>query len=224
MRLLIADDHTLFRDSLRSLLEARGHEVVAEAGNGEEALELARRHRPEIVLMDLSMPGMGGLEATRRLGEHLPECRVVVLTASTEEGDLFDALKAGAQGYLLKDLQADAFFELLEGALKGHPALTPDLSRKVLQAFARGRPSSAERHDLETLTEREREVLELMVEGVTSNRQLAQRLRLSENTIKFHVRNVLDKLHQHNRAQAVSHALRHRIVDLDGRGGGGGGR
>lgn len=224
MRLLIADDHALFRDSLKSLIEARGHQVVAEAGSGEEAIELARRHRPEIVLMDLSMPGIGGLEATRRLHAELPECRVVVLTASSNEDDLFEALQAGAQGYLLKDLQADVFFELLEGALDGYPALTPELSRKVLQAFARGRQGGAERHDPDALTEREREVLQLMVDGVTSNRQLARRLSLSENTVKFHVRNVLDKLHLHNRAQAVSHALRHGMVDVDegGKGGGGG--
>lgn len=226
MRLLIADDHALFRDSLKSLLEARGHEVVAEAGTGEEALELARRHRPDIVLMDLSMPGMGGLEATRVVSqdEELSATRVVVLTASTHEDDLFEALKAGAEGYLLKDLEADAFFDLLEGALEGQPALTPELSRKVLQAFARGRHSATERQDPDALTERELEVLKLMVDGVTSNRQLARRLDLSENTVKFHVRNILDKLHLHNRAQAVSHALRNRMVGLDeGSGGGGGG-
>jgi DNA-binding NarL/FixJ family response regulator len=224
MRLLIADDHALFRDSLKSLLEARGHEVVAEAGTGEEALELARRHRPDIVLMDLSMPGMGGLEATRLLSQELEKTRVVVLTASTHEDDLFEALKAGAEGYLLKDLEADAFFDLLEGALEGQPALTPELSRKVLQAFARGRHAATERHDPDALTERELEVLKLMVDGVTSNRQLARRLDLSENTVKFHVRNILDKLHLHNRAQAVSHALRNRMVGLDeGSGSGNGG-
>jgi len=223
MRLLVADDHALFRDSLKSLLEARGHEVVAEAGTGEEAIELARRHRPDIVLMDLSMPGMGGLEATRALCQDGSETRVVVLTASTQEEDLFEALKAGAQGYLLKDLEADAFFDLLEGALEGHPALTPELSRKVLQAFARGRHTATERQDPDALTERELEVLKLMVDGVTSNRQLARRLVLSENTVKFHVRNILDKLHLHNRAQAVSHALRNRMVGLD-EGSGGGGR
>ena len=198
--------------------------MVAEAGTGEEALELARRHEPDIVLMDLSMPGIGGLEATRQILEALPESRVVVLTASSDDDSLFEALKAGAQGYLLKDLEADAFFDLLEGALEGQPALTPELSRKVLQAFARGRHSATERQDPDALTERELEVLKLMVDGVTSNRQLARRLSLSENTVKFHVRNILDKLHLHNRAQAVSHALRNRMVGLDERSGGGGGR
>ena len=213
MRLLLADDHALFRSSLRSLLEARGKEVVGEASNGREAVELAARLRPDIVLMDLSMPEMGGIEATRLVTAQTPNVRVVVLTASMDDDDLFEALRAGAHGYLLKNLESDAFFDLLERAVAGEPALTPQLSRKVLQAFARPQPTRPQAEDPDALTDREREVLELMVEGVTSNRQLAKRLQVSENTIKFHVRNVLDKLHLHNRAQAVSHALRHGIVE-----------
>jgi DNA-binding NarL/FixJ family response regulator len=212
VRLLIADDHALFRESLRSLLESRGIDVVGEAVNGREAVEMASRLEPDIVLMDLTMPEVGGLEATRRLVAARPDVKVVVLTASTEDEDLFEALKAGAQGYLLKDLDADSFFKLLEGAANGQPALTPDLSRKILQAFTR--PAELpERHHPDTLTERELEVLNLMVEGITSNRQLARRLEVSENTVKFHVRNILDKLHLHNRAQAVSMALRKKMVD-----------
>jgi DNA-binding NarL/FixJ family response regulator len=213
MRLLIADDHALFRGSLRSLLEARGVEVVGEARTGREAVDEADRLRPDIVLMDLSMPEMGGIDATRELSERNPEVKIVVLTASVEEDDLFEALKAGAHGYLLKDLEADSFFDLLDGVLEGQPALTPELSRKVLQAFARGPQVTAERKDPDALTDREMEVLELMVDGVTSNRQLAKRLEVSENTIKFHVRNILDKLHLHNRAQAVSYALRKKVVE-----------
>ena len=206
MRLLIADDHALFRSSLRSLLETRGHEVVGEAANGLEAIERAQELDPDVVLMDLTMPLLGGVEATRRLMAARPESRVVVLTASDDDEDLFSALEAGAQGYLLKDLEAGPFFDLLEGLLEGQPALTPELSRKILLAF--GRRSQAQREDAVVLTDREREVLRLMVEGTTSNRQLARRLRVSENTVKFHVRNILDKLHLHNRAQAVSAALR----------------
>jgi DNA-binding NarL/FixJ family response regulator len=212
MRLLIADDHSLFRESLRSLLESRGIEVVGEAVNGRQAVELADQLRPDIVLMDLSMPEMGGLEAIRRLAASQPETKVVVLTASTEDDDLFEALQSGAQGYLLKDLDADSFFKLLQGALEGQPALTPELSRKILQAFSR-RPQQPEREDPDALTERELEVLHLLVEGITSNRQLARRLQVSENTVKFHVRNILDKLHLHNRAQAVSVALRRKMVE-----------
>jgi DNA-binding NarL/FixJ family response regulator len=144
----------------------------------------------------------------------MPEMKVVILTASEEEA-LFDAIKSGAQGYLLKNLEADAFFELLDRASRGEPALTPTLARKLLQEFAKPpEPTApAAASDPETLTAREREVLELMVEGVTSNRKLAKRLGLSENTVKFHVRNILDKLRLHNRAEVVGYALRHGIVE-----------
>jgi DNA-binding NarL/FixJ family response regulator len=212
MRLLLADDHALFRQSLRALLESRGIEVIGEAVDGCQAVELAKSLQPDIVLMDLGMPKLGGLEATRQLAAELPSARVIVLTASTEDDDLFEALKAGAQGYLLKDLDADAFVKLLEGALSGQPALTPALSAKILHSFSRPSPSR-EPADQDALTERELEVLHLLVEGITSNRQLATRLGVAENTVKFHVRNILDKLHLHNRAQAVSVALRRKMVE-----------
>jgi DNA-binding NarL/FixJ family response regulator len=213
MRLLLADDHTLFRSSLRSLLEARGLEVVGEASDGRQAVDLTGKLRPDLVLMDLSMPVLNGIEATRELTAQMPEVKVVILTASMEDADLFEALKAGAHGYLLKNLEADSFFDLLERALAGEPALTPQLSRKVLQAFTKRETARPQQEDPDALTDREREVLELMVDGITSNRQLAKRLEVSENTVKFHVRNILDKLHLHNRAQAVGHALRRGMVD-----------
>lgn len=215
MRLVIADDHALFRDSLRSLLEARDHEVAGEAADGEEAIKLAWELKPDVILMDLSMPGMGGLEATRRLVAELPDVKVVILTASPEERDLFEAIKAGAKGYLLKDIQSAQFFDFLEGVLRGEPALTPSLARKLLEEFAK--PGSESRsNDPDALTEREQDVLELMVSGTTSNRELAESLGITENTVKFHVRNILDKLHLHNRAQVVAFALRNRLVDPAG--------
>ena len=213
MRIVIADDHALFRDSLRSLLTARDLEVVGEARTGKEAIELAWKLKPDVVLMDLMMPEMDGLEATRRLAAELPDVKVIVLTASDEESNLFEAIKSGAKGYLLKDLEAERFFSLLEGVAKGEPALTPALARKLLDEFARPRPSAREEYDPDALTDREQEVLELMVDGVTSNRKLASELGVSENTVKFHVRNILDKLHLHNRAQVVGYALRHRLVE-----------
>lgn len=210
MRILIADDHTLFRDSLRSLLEANDFEVVGEAQNGREAVRLAWDLKPDVVLMDLTMPEVDGLSATRQLAAELPEVKVVVLTASDEDTDLFDAVKSGAKGYLLKDLEAEEFFTLLRGVGSGQPALTAALARKLLAEFAR----PDERVDPDALTAREQEVLELMVQGVTSNRKLAEELGVSENTVKFHMRNILDKLHLHNRAQVVAHALRKRLVEL----------
>ena len=212
MRILIVDDHALFRDSLRSLLTARDLEVVGEAGDGEEAIRLAWELKPDIVLMDLMMPEMDGLEATKRLAAELPEVKVIVLTAADDDAKLFEAIKSGAKGYLLKNLESSEFFELLQGVSRGEPALTPALARKLLDEFARA-PSRREREDPDALTDREREVLELMVEGTTTNRKLAKTLGVSENTVKFHVRNILDKLHLHNRAEVVGYALRHRLVE-----------
>jgi DNA-binding NarL/FixJ family response regulator len=212
MRVLIADDHALFRDGLRSLLEARGVDVVAEARNGREAIDLTRRHAPEIVLMDLTMPETSGLEATRAISASQPDVRVVVLTASEEDADLFEAIKSGAQGFLPKDIEADQLFEMLEGVTRGEPALTPGLARKLLNEFAQPAPARQSEPDA-LLTDREREVLELLVQGITSNRELAERLVVSENTVKYHLRNILAKLHLQNRAQVVSYALRHRLVE-----------
>ncbi len=214
MRILLADDHTLFRSSLRSLLETRGLEVVGEASDGGEAIELAGSLNPDLVLMDLSMPGLSGIEATRHLAASMPDLKIVILTASMEDEDLFEALRAGAHGYLLKSLEADSFFDFLDRAMAGEPALTPELSRKVLDAFLSRGATETKAEVPDALTGREREVLELMVEGITSNRQISKRLGVTENTVKYHVRNILDKLHLSNRTQAVSHALRHGMVEF----------
>ncbi|HEY6137691.1 MAG TPA: response regulator transcription factor [Thermoanaerobaculia bacterium] len=210
MRILIADDHALFRDGLRSLLTAQGHEVVGEAKNGREAVAMARTAAPEMILMDLSMPELDGIAATKLIAAEMPAVKVVILTASESDATLFEAIKSGAQGYLIKNLEADDFFALLDRAANGEPALTPALARRLLLEFAKPAETRAATDD-DALTEREREVLELMVEGVVSNRKLAKRLNLSENTVKFHVRNILDKLRLHNRAEAVGYALRKRI-------------
>lgn len=211
MRVLIADDHSLFRNGLRSLLEARGIHVVGEARNGREAVERARELRPDILLMDLTMPEMDGLAATKLISVETPDVKVVVLTASEGETSLFEAVKSGAQGYLLKDLEAEQLFGLLEGVIRGEPAFTPGFARRLLSEFAR--PSSPqETKSAEALTERELEVLQLLVQGVTSNRDLAERLIVSENTIKYHLRNILSKLHQQNRAQVIAYALQNGLV------------
>ena len=217
MRLIIADDHSLFRDSLKSLLESKGLNVVGVAGNGREAVDMARSLRPDVVLMDLSMPEMDGLAATRLLSadESLSDVKVVILTASTDDADLFDAIRSGAEGYVLKNLESGDFIHLLEGVARGEPALTPLLAKKLLTEFANPKAKKPKEHDPDALTAREMDVLEWMVQGVTSNRELSKKLGVSENTIKFHVRNILDKFHLNNRAQVVSYALRSGIVDPD---------
>jgi DNA-binding NarL/FixJ family response regulator len=216
MRVLIADDHTIFRDGLRSLLEARGVEVIGEARNGREAVEQTKRLHPDVVLMDLNMPDVDGLAATRLISAESPDVSVVILTASEEDADLFEAIKSGAQGYLFKNLASDELFRLLDGVARGEPALTPALARKLLGEFSRPQAPAparaAEDNAMEALTEREREVLDLLVQGVTSNRDLAERLVVSENTVKYHFRNILDKLHVQNRAQVVAYAVRHGMV------------
>lgn len=215
MRVLIADDHPLFRDGLRSLLEARGIDVVGEARNGREAVTEVKRLQPDVVLMDLNMPELDGLQATRLISAQHAEVKVVVLTASEDDANLFEAIKSGAQGYIFKNLDSNEFFSLLEGVARGEPALTPGLARKLLGAFARP-PQPAPRpaeDEAQSLTEREREVLNLLVQGVTSNRELAEHLVVSENTVKYHLRNILDKLHLQNRAQVVAYAVRHGMIE-----------
>ncbi|HXF82507.1 MAG TPA: response regulator transcription factor [bacterium] len=206
MRVLLADDHALFRDGVRSLLQARGIEVVGEAADGREAVEAALRLRPDVVLMDITMPRMDGLEATRLITARAPEITIVMLTVSEDDHMLFEAIKSGAQGYLLKNLQAAEFFELLEGVQRGEAALTRSLARRILEEFgAHPRRKAADPHD--ELTDREREVLRAVSSGA-SNREVAAALHISENTVKFHMKNILDKLHLRTRAEVIAYAAR----------------
>ncbi len=207
MRVLLADDHPLFRDGVRSLLEARGVEIVGEAGDGQEALEAALRLRPDVILMDITMPRMDGLEATRLIKARMPGVKVVMLTVSDEDRTLFEAIKSGAQGYLLKDLQADEFFNLLSGIERGETPISRGLAGRILEEFARRRTDRPEPGAPDELTDREREVLRCVSSGI-SNREVAATLHISENTVKFHMKNILDKLHLQNRAAVVAYAAR----------------
>jgi DNA-binding NarL/FixJ family response regulator len=216
MRVLIADDHALFRDGLRSLLETRGVDVIGEARNGRDAVDQTRRLAPDVILMDLNMPELDGLAATRLISAEQPDVKVVILTASEEDAHLFEAIKSGAQGYLFKNLPSDELFELLEGVARGEPALTPALARKLLGEFARPAPVApalVANTGLDALTDREHDVLDLLVQGITSNRELAERMVITENTVKYHFRNILDKLHVQNRAQVVAFAARHGPIE-----------
>src|SRR5207248_10365730 len=193
-------------------------EVIGEARNGREAVDQTRRLGPDLVLMDLNMPELDGLAATRLISAEQPDVKVVILTASEEDAHLFEAIKSGAQGYLFKNLASDELFRLLDGVARGEPALTPALARKLLGEFARPAPAPRVPAELASdLTDREREVLDLLVQGITTNRELAERLVVSENTVKYHLRNILDKLHVQNRAQVVAYAVRHGMVDISER-------
>ena len=211
-RVVLADDHPLFRDGVASLLRARGFEIVGEAGNGREALELIRRTQPDVVLMDIHMPELDGLAATRVLASELPNVRVVILTVSDDDDDVFEAIKSGAQGYLLKSTDTRTFFDLIEGAARGETPLSGRLASRILREFAkRMNTARIELSTEDALSEREKEVLTLAAEGLT-NREIAARINLSENTIKYHFKNILEKLHLRNRAQAVVYAVQSGLL------------
>src|ERR1700682_5996663 len=163
--------------------------------------------------MDLHMPELDGLAATRLISAEQPEVKVVILTASEEDAHLFEAIKSGAQGYLFKNLASDELLRLLEGVARGEPALTPALARKLLGEVARPAPAPSPGGGVDALTEREHDVLDLLVQGITTNRELAERLVITENTVKYHFRNILDKLHVQNRAKVIAFAVRHGMVE-----------
>ena len=208
MKVMLVDDLPLVRNGIASLLEARGHEVVAEAGNGREALAIVGQVSPDLVLMDIRMPEMGGLEATRLIKAQYPDTVIVMLTVSDDEQDLFEAVKSGAHGYLLKDLEASEFFEALDAIQRGEAVLPTRLAGKLLEEF-RGQARRVGKEDeSEALSAREREVLDLVSKGLR-NKEAAEKLYVSENTVKYHMRNILDKLHLQNRAQVIAWAARH---------------
>lgn len=212
MRVLVADDHSLFRDGITSLLEAAGFEVVGQAGDGQAAVEAALRLRPDLVLLDITMPQLSGLEALRLIKRELPETQVVMLTVSDDDADLFEAVESGALGYLLKDLSADQLFEMLDGLQRGEAAMTRQTTTRLMKGLAGLSLQRAE--PAQSLTEREIELLRLVAEGM-SNKAIAQALSISENTVKYHVRNILQKLGVQNRTEAVTHAIRAGLLDPD---------
>jgi DNA-binding NarL/FixJ family response regulator len=211
MRVLIVDDHQLFRDGIRGLLQAEGIEVVGEASDGLEALEQVRSLQPDIILLDIKMPRCDGLEATRLIKAEMPDAKIVILTAVEEDDSIFEAIKSGAQGYLLKNMRAAEFISLLKGVERGEAAITSDVAGRILDDFSRRARGVRGERDAEELTERELEVLRLVVEGRT-NRKIGVKLGLSENTVKYHLRHILEKLHLQNRAQVVAYAMRRGLV------------
>jgi DNA-binding NarL/FixJ family response regulator len=217
MRILIADDHALFRDGVASLVGAWGHEVVGQASNGLEAVDLAIRLEPDLVLMDVRMPGGSGLEATARIKAARPSVTIVILTVSEDEDDLFEAIKAGAQGYLLKNLEAVQLRTMLEAVGRGEAAISPATAGRIIDEFLRRERVAAARvadrqpTDPDRLTEREIEVLRLVTRGLR-NKEIAAELGISENTAKYHLKNILEKLHAGSRTEVAAKAVREGLV------------
>jgi two-component system NarL family response regulator len=212
---LLVDDHGLFLEGLQNLLCAGGYQVVGAAHDGMEALQLARSLRPDVILMDVRMPGCDGLTATRLIQAEMPECKIVMLTTSAEDADLFEALKSGASGYLLKNLEPNQLFDYLNGLARGEAPLSRELSARLLREFvhqadALDGPASAglagEAADPD-LTPRQREVLVLVADGLTY-KEVGAALHISENTVKYHMGEVLRRLHLKNREQVVAYARR----------------
>ena len=206
--------HALFRDGVASLLAAWDHEVVGQVSDGEAAVAAAERLEPDLVLMDVAMPAGGGLAATRRLAVSRPAMAIVMLTASEDIDDLFAAIKAGARGYLLKNLESNELRGMLAAVERGEAAITPAIAARILAELARPEAPAQEPgpRDPDRLTERERDVLRLVVAGLR-NKEIAAELGVSENTVKFHLRNILDKLHAQSRSEVVARAVREGLVD-----------
>jgi DNA-binding NarL/FixJ family response regulator len=205
IKILLVDDHAMFREGLKTLLSVQPDFcVVGEASNGEEAVRLAVERQPTIVLMDLRMPVLDGVSATRRLHQVLPGCRVIVLTTFDDDEYVFDGLRAGAVGYLLKDASSDKLFEAIHAAARGEYFMLPSITAKVMAEFARmgNRPQHTADPLVVPLSERELEVLRLVATGA-SNREIGDKLVIAEGTVKNHLTNILGKLEVQDRMQAV---------------------
>ena len=214
IRLLLVDDQALFREGLHTLLSTRPEfEVVAEAENGEEGLRLAVQYQPNVILMDLRMPVLDGVSATRRLKETLPDCKVIVLTTYDDDELVFDGLRAGAVGYLLKDVSMDKLVEAIHAAARGEYFLQPSITTKVMAEFSRTSRSVPSQNDSleEPLSTRELEILRLVSNGL-SNKEIADTLVIAEGTVKNHLTSILGKLTARDRMQAVIKARELGII------------
>jgi len=211
--ILIADDHVLFREGLRAILDSwDDFEVVDEAANGAEAIQKVADLMPDIALMDIAMPLMDGIQATQTIKRELPSVRVVILTVSEEGEDLYRALKAGADGYIIKNTPSRQLHDLLRGVMHHETALSGAMATKIVEEFYRPRPAKVPGNPLnESLTEREYSILELLVDGLT-NAEIGQRLFVSESSVKKYLHNILQKLHLNNRVEAATYALREGLI------------
>ncbi|MFN3982797.1 MAG: response regulator [Caldilinea sp.] len=212
IRVLVVDDHDLFRDGLISVIRNQPDiEVVGEAGDGLEGLVMAQELRPHVVLMDINMPGTDGLEATKLLHQALPETAIVMLTMRDEKERIFEAIRNGAQGYLVKTIRAHELLEMIRAAARGEAALTPEIAALMLAEFRRFTPHAAaatsDEDAFAALTDREQDVLNLIAQGL-ADKEIARALDISLYTVKAHVRSILSKLHVNNRREAARLARR----------------
>jgi NarL family two-component system response regulator LiaR len=216
IRILLVDDHAVVRQGLRTLFELQDDmEVAGEGSSGGEAVELAARLEPDVIVLDLVMPGMDGVEATRRILERSPRSRVLILTSFGDDDKVFPAIRAGAQGYLLKDIQPRDLVQAVRDLHQGKTQLHPDVARRLMSAVAGNAPASPVPaaplpESLQSLTDREREVLDLIARGL-NNREIAEKMVISEATVKTHVSNLLDKLGLPDRTRAAIWALKHGL-------------
>lgn len=217
IRVLIVDDHALYRRGLQTVLSTEeGIEVVGEAADGVEAVERAEETMPDIVVMDVGMPKRGGIDACRVIKQRVPSARILVLTNSDDDTDLFEAVRAGANGYLLKDA-TEEIASGIRGVYHGQSLVSPIMATNLLREFNQlskrvAVPAATPEFELPRLTNRELEILERIAKG-RLNREIAEDLVISENTVRNHVRNILDKLQMHSRMQAAMYAVRHRLID-----------
>jgi two-component system NarL family response regulator len=233
MRTLLVDDHTLFVEGLRSFLQASQIEVVGTARDGLDALEQIKRHQPDLVLMDIHMPRCTGLEAARRIKTEFPHVRVVMLTMSNDDKDLFEAVRCGVAGYIVKDVPPADFLEMLRGVMQGEAALSGEMTSRLMNALAQGEkkpatsssaampgalgvPSSALRTSESgrpVLSSRQLEILRQIIRGSTY-KEIARSLSISERTVHYHMAEILDKLRLQNRSQVIAYATHHRLIDM----------
>jgi len=214
IRVLICDDHALFRRGLVMVLESEdGIEVVAEAEDGEDAVAKAEESAPDVILMDVRMPKMSGIEATRAIADAVPTAKILMLTVSDEEEDLYEAVKAGATGYLLKEISIEEVANAIRAVTTGQSLISPSMASKLLSEFNNLAKQAQQKVLAPKLTDRELQVLKLVAQGL-SNREVAEQLFISENTVKNHVRNILEKLHLHSRMEAVVYAVREKLLDI----------
>jgi NarL family two-component system response regulator LiaR len=220
IRVLLVDDHALVRQGLRMFIDMQSDmEVVGEGATGLEAVELVNRLNPDVILLDLVMPEMDGVEATRKILTNSPHARVLILTSFGEDDKVFPAIRAGAHGYLLKDIQPRDLVQAVRETYQGKAQLHPDVARRLMTAFTGEAPVQAAKpaalpKELQELTEREREVLEQIARGLT-NREIAEKMVISEKTVKTHVSNLLNKLGLEDRTRAAIWALKHGLGSED---------